>query len=44
MIHFFKVYKELEKKSTAVDEIENNESAISIITKDIDNYIDKFCK
>ena len=31
-------------KTTAVDEIENNESAISIITKDIDSYVEKFCK
>ncbi len=44
MVHFFKVYKELENKTTAVDEIENNESAISIITKDIDSYVEKFCK
>ncbi|MCI8776265.1 MAG: inorganic diphosphatase [Oscillospiraceae bacterium] len=44
MIHFFKVYKELENKTTAVDEIENAESAKNIISADIDHYIDKFCK
>lgn len=44
MIHFFKVYKELENKTTAVDEIDNNESAIAIITKDIDSYVENFCK
>lgn len=44
MIHFFTVYKELEHKSTAVNEIENAESAKKIIQGDIDNYIDKFCK
>lgn len=44
MVHFFKVYKELENKTTAVDEIENCESAISIVTKDIDSYINNFCK
>lgn len=44
MIHFFKVYKELENKTTAVDEIENAESAKSIIADDIEHYINKFCK
>ena len=44
MIHFFKVYKQLENKTTAVDEIENAESARQIISGDINNYIEKFCK
>ena len=44
MIHFFKVYKELENKTTAIDEIENAESARNIIAGDIENYINKFCK
>ena len=44
MIHFFKVYKELENKATAVDEIENAESAKAIIASDIEHYIDTFCK
>lgn len=44
MIHFFKVYKELENKTTAVNEIENSESARQIIAKDIEHYIEKFCK
>lgn len=44
MIHFFKVYKELENKTTAVDEIEHAESAKDIISNDIENYIEKFCK
>ena len=44
MIHFFKVYKELENKTTAVDEIENAESARDIIANDIEHYINKFCK
>jgi inorganic pyrophosphatase len=44
MVHFFKVYKELENKTTAVDEIENNEVAVDIVAKDIDSYIENFCK
>ena len=44
MIHFFTVYKELENKTTAVNEIENAESAKAIISADIEHYIDKFCK
>ncbi len=44
MVHFFKVYKELEHKTTAVDEIQNAASAKEIIAKDIDQYIEKFCK
>jgi len=42
MKHFFKVYKELEKLTTAVDEIENAEIARSIIAGDIYNYIKNF--
>ena len=38
------VYKELENKTTAVDEIENAESARDIIANDIEHYINKFCK
>ncbi len=44
MTHFFTVYKELENKSTAVNEVEGAESARNIIRGDIDNYIEKFCK
>ena len=33
-----------ENKTTAVDEIENAESARQIIAGDIDNYIEHFCK
>ena len=44
MIHFFKVYKELENKTTAVDEIEDVESAKTIIANDIEHYVNKFCK
>ena len=44
MIHFFKVYKELENKTTAVDEIEHVDSAKEIIENDIEHYINMFCK
>ncbi len=44
MSHFFKVYKELEHKTTAVNEIENAKSAKAIIAADIDRYIENFCK
>ena len=44
MSHFFRVYQELENKTTAVNEVENAEVAKSIIQGDIDHYIEKFCK
>ncbi len=44
MKHFFSVYKTLEGKETVVDEVQNRESAIKIISNAIDNYINKFCK
>ncbi len=44
MRHFFKVYKNLENKETAVDEVLGREEAANIIAKAIDNYIDNFCK
>ena len=44
IINFFKFYKYLENKTTAVDEIENAESARDIIANDIEHYINKFCK
>ncbi|MEG1501350.1 MAG: inorganic diphosphatase [Clostridiales bacterium] len=44
MSHFFKVYKTLENKETAVDEVSDRESAIKTITKALEDYVDKFCK
>ncbi len=44
MRHFFSVYKNLEKKTTAVDEVQGKDEAIRIITKAIDLYMEKFCK
>lgn len=39
MTHFFRVYKELEHKNTAVDEVQDEKEAIKIIESAIDNYI-----
>ena len=44
MRHFFKVYKNLENKETAVDEVKGRDAAIAIIKTAIDNYIENFCK
>ena len=44
MCHFFSVYKNLEHKTTAVDELGNREEAVKIIKEAIDSYIEKFCK
>ncbi len=44
MGHFFKVYKELEGKETAVDEVKGREKAVEIISVAIDRYIECFCR
>lgn len=44
MSHFFTVYKALERKETAVNEISGSDSAVDIIKKAIDNYVTYFCK
>ena len=44
MRHFFSVYKNLENKDTAVDEVQGRDEATRIIKCAIDNYIEKFCK
>ncbi len=38
MKHFFRVYKELEGKKTAVHEVMSKEAALKIIEKSIENY------
>lgn len=43
MCHFFTVYKTLENKQTAVEEVQNAETAKEIIGKAISDYRDKFC-
>ena len=44
MRHFFTVYKNLENKDTAVDEVMGKDAAITIVQESINNYIEKFCK
>ena len=43
MRHFFEVYKNLEHKSTAVDDVKGKADAINIIQASIENYRDNFC-
>ena len=44
MAHFFKVYKNLENKETAVNEVQGRDEALKIINAAIDHYIETFCK
>lgn len=44
MKHFFTVYKNLENKDTAVNEVQGREVAVKIIGSAIENYVEKFCK
>ena len=44
MKHFFTVYKNLENKTTAVNEVSGREEARKIVADAIDNYIESFCK
>ena len=44
MSHFFTVYKNLENKQTAVNEVMGRENAVQIIEKAISDYIEEFCK
>jgi len=44
MRHFFTVYKNLENKTTAVDEVSPRSKAMEIIENGINSYIDTFCK
>lgn len=44
MRHFFSVYKNLENKETAVNEVSGRDKAIEIIKASIDSYIENFCK
>ncbi len=43
MEHFFSVYKQLENKHTAVNQVANKAKAIEIIEHTIENYIKSFC-
>lgn len=44
MSHFFKVYKELENKETAVKEVSGREEAVRIIEVALNSYVENFCK
>ncbi len=44
MRHFFSVYKSLENKETAVNEVSGREVAVKIIREAIDSYVENFCK
>ena len=44
MSHFFRVYKALENKETAVNEVSGRDSAVQTVRAAIDNYVEKFCK
>ena len=44
MRHFFSVYKTLENKETAVNEVSERSIAIKVISEAIDNYIENYCK
>lgn len=43
MRHFFTVYKALEHKETAVDEVQNAEEAVRVIAASIEQYQISFC-
>ena len=42
MRHFFSVYKQLEGKETAVDEVMGQKSAVRIVRQCIENYDNVF--
>ena len=39
MQHFFRVYKELERKQTAVNEVDGRDAAIQVIVESIKRYV-----
>jgi inorganic pyrophosphatase len=44
IMHFFKVYKQLENKQTDVKELYDRETAEQIVAKAIDDYVSTFCR
>lgn len=44
MRHFFSVYKTLENKETAVNEVSERSVAVRIVSEAIDSYIEHYCK
>lgn len=43
MRHFFGVYKNLENKETAVDDVRDRKAALKVIAESIENYKINFC-
>ena len=44
IMHFFKVYKQLENKQTDIKELYSREEAEKIVREAIDGYVEKFCR
>ncbi len=44
IMHFFKVYKQLENKQTDVKTLYDREEAEKIVREAIDGYVEKFCR
>ena len=44
IMHFFKVYKQLENKQTDIKELYNREEAEKIVHDAIDGYVENFCR
>ena len=44
MRHFFSVYKNLENKTTAVNEVSGRDVALKIVKESMDSYVNNFCK
>lgn len=44
IMHFFKVYKQLENKQTDIKELYDRETAEKIVRESIDGYIEKYCR
>ena len=44
IMHFFKVYKQLENKQTDIKELYDRDEAVKIVSNAIDDYITTFCR
>ncbi len=44
MSHFFSIYKALESKETAVNEVSGRDSAIKVVAEAIEHYVESFCR
>lgn len=44
MRHFFSVYKNLENKTTAVNEVSDRTAAVRTVGEAIDRYVETFCR